>query len=90
MSPSFPSRLTVLAAGLLLACAVHADVTHKFNLPSETLTKSVNAIARDTDTQVIFAARHAEGLQAPALSGQYTARQALDSVRRGIVSYSTA
>ena len=83
MSPSFPSRLTVLAAGLLLACAVHADVTHKFNLPSETLTKSVNAIARDTGIQVIFAARHAEGLQAPALSGQYTARQALEQLLRG-------
>lgn len=78
-----PSRLTVLAASILLACAVHADDSKNFNLPSESLTKSVNAIARDTGIQVIFAARHAEGLMAPALSGQYTARQALEQLLRG-------
>lgn len=83
MFTSFPSRLTALAAGIFLACAAQADVTQNFNLPSEALTKSVNTIARDTGIQVIFAARHTEGLQAPALSGQYTARQALEQLLRG-------
>lgn len=83
MFASFPSRLTALAAGILLACAAQADVSQNFNLPSEALSKSINAVAKDTGIQIIFAARHAEGLQAPALSGQYTARQALEKLLRG-------
>lgn len=79
-----PSRLTLLAASLLFACAVQADAARQnFNLPVEPLAKSVNAIARQTGIQVLFASSLAEGLQAPALAGDYTPRQALEQLLRG-------
>lgn len=81
---AIPSRLTLLAAGVFLACAVQADAARQhFKLPGEPLTKSVNAIARQTGIQVIFDASHAEGLQAQPLSGEYTPRQALEQLLQG-------
>lgn len=82
--PALPSRLTLLAAGVLLACAVHADAARRnFNLPAEALATSINAIASQAGIQVVFASRHAEGLRAPALRGEYTARQALEQLLKG-------
>lgn len=81
---AIPSRLTLLAAGILFSCAVQADAARQhFNLPGEPLTKSVNAIAQQTGIQVIFAASHAEGLQARPLTGEYTPRQALEQLLQG-------
>lgn len=80
--PAFP--LATLAAGLLLAFAANADgARQSYNLPAEAMTRSVNAVARQAGVHLIFASGIAEGLNAPALSGEYSVREALDKLLKG-------
>src|SRR5262245_19781586 len=51
--------------------------TKRFDLPSQTLASSLNQIAVSADLQIVFAPQLVEGLKAAALSGQYTAEEAL-------------
>lgn len=79
-----PARLSVLAAAILFAGAAYAEAAGlAFDLPAEPLAKSLNQVARQAGVQVVFASPLAEGRQAPALKGNFTARQALERLLAG-------
>src|SRR5690606_11366226 len=77
-APSRRSRLSLLVAGLALASSLHAqDATHALNLPAQPLDQAINALAGQTGSRILFATDVAEGLNAPAVSGDLTVQQAL-------------
>lgn len=83
-APFRRSRLSLLIAGLALASALHAqDATHALNLPAQPLDQAINALAGQTGSRILFATDVAEGLSAPAVSGDLTVQQALQRLLRG-------
>ncbi|QHJ00310.1 TonB-dependent siderophore receptor [Xylophilus rhododendri] len=71
---------------LVLACAVHAQAPAArlhLDLPAASLDRSLSAVARQAGVQVLFASSLTEGHRAPALRGEFTAREALDKVLAG-------
>ena len=71
-------RLALLASGLLLAGAANAQpATYRVDIPAQALDKSLNALAQQTGSRMLFATDIAEGRQAPALHSQMTVEQAL-------------
>ena len=78
------SRLSLLAAGIMLATTLHAqDTTHALNLPAQPLDQALNALAGQTDSRILFATDIAEGLSAPAVTGEMTVQQALEHLLQG-------
>lgn len=78
------SRLSLLAAGIVLTTTLHAqDTTHALNLPAQPLDQALNALAGQTDSRILFATDIAEGLSAPAVTGEMTLQQALERLLRG-------
>lgn len=78
------SRLSLLAAGVMLASALHAqDATHTLDLPAQPLDQALNALAGQTGSRILFATDIAENLRAPALSGELTIQQALQRLLQG-------
>lgn len=74
-------RLALLASSLLLAGAANAQsATYRLDIPAQALDKSLNALAQQTGSHVLFATDIAEGRQAPALHSQMTVEQALQSL----------
>lgn len=81
---AFGARLSALAAGVLFACAVHAQsATMRFDQPAEPLERAVNEVARRAGIQVFFASGVTESRIAPALQGEFTAREALERLLAG-------
>ena len=77
-------RLSLLAAGITLASVLHAEeARHAVSLPAQPLDQALNALAGQTGARILFATDSAEGLQAPALSGEVTVEQALQRLLRG-------
>lgn len=82
--PRAAVRLSTLAAGILLACAAHAQGTPlRFDQGAEPLDRALAAVARQAGVQVFFASGLAAGRTAPALRGEYTAREALERLLAG-------
>ncbi|MBU1332984.1 MAG: TonB-dependent receptor [Gammaproteobacteria bacterium] len=57
---------------------VQADSEIDFNLPAAPLEKSLNALASQSDLQILFSSDIATGKATPALRGRYTAAEALN------------
>ncbi|WP_237772525.1 TonB-dependent siderophore receptor [Herbaspirillum robiniae] len=77
-------RLNALAAAMLLAAASYAQSARlNVDIPAEPLDKALNALARQTGIQILFASDTARGHTANALKGSYTAREALDKLLSG-------
>ena len=55
----------------------------EWNLKRQDLDGALRAIARSSDHEIIFAPEAVKGRQAPALSGTYTALEAVETVLRG-------
>ena len=55
----------------------------EWNLERQDLDGALRAIARSSDHEIIFAPEAVKGRQAPALSGAYTALEAVETVLRG-------
>jgi iron complex outermembrane receptor protein len=70
---------------LLLSCTVQADaqVTVKFNLPSQTLAESLRAVASQTQTNILFDRVLVHGLMAQALDAQLNLDQAMRRLLAG-------
>lgn len=78
------SRLSLLAAGIMLASTLHAqDATYALKLPAQPLDQALNALAGQTGSRILFATEIAAGQQAPALSGELTLQQALRRLLQG-------
>lgn len=74
--------LSVLAlAAPTLACAKEPAVT--IAVPAGPMQRSLVAVASQANVKILFATELVAGLQAPALSGRYTARQAVERLLAG-------
>jgi len=91
-----PAPLALAAAMALAWTAGHAPQAHAQNsaptsagtplsvhLVAQPLGQALNELARQANWQLTFAARLVAGKQAPAVSGQMAARQALDRLLAG-------
>ena len=82
MSQSFlraPMRMSLLASSLLLSqWSLAESAPVDFDVPAASLEKSLNAVARQSSAQILFASDLTAGKSAPALRGRYTLQQALD------------
>lgn len=77
-------RLALLASSLALAGLANAQsATYRVDIPAQALDKSLNALAQQTGSRVLFATDIAEGRQAPALHSQVSVEQALQSLVGG-------
>ncbi|NMG64018.1 TonB-dependent siderophore receptor [Azoarcus indigens] len=82
--PRAALRLSTLAAGVLLACAAHAQTAPvRFDQAAEPLDRALNEAARRAGVQVFFASDITAGRRAPALRGDYTPREALERLLAG-------
>lgn len=80
----FAARLSVLAAGALIACTAHAQAAAiRFDQPAEPLERALNELARRAGVQVFFASTATAGRTAPALRGEYTPREAMERLLSG-------
>lgn len=90
--PLPPAALRRLAPALLAACLcaalpvaaqTRAPATVELHLPAGPLQASLNALARQSGIQLLFAADSTRGRSAPALGGRYTPRDALQRLLAG-------
>ena len=72
-------RLSLLASSLLLGLSSIAQAATEvdFDLPAAPLERSLNALANQSDAQILFSSDIAAGKQTPALRGRYTTSEAL-------------
>ncbi len=72
-------RRSLLASSLLLALSSMAQAAGEvdFDLPAAPLEKSLNALASQSDAQILFSSDIATDKATPALRGRYTATEAL-------------
>jgi iron complex outermembrane recepter protein len=75
----------VVLGWLFLSCTVQADaqVTVKFNLPSQSLAESLRAVASQTQTNILFDRVLLHGLMAQALDAQLNLDQAMRRLLAG-------
>ena len=69
--------LSVLATSLLFALSAQAQDKVELDLPSTSLDKALNALARQSSVQIIFASDITAGKTTKAVKGSYTPQQAL-------------
>jgi len=92
----FGASVAVLAAVAAPSNATSAERTVTLNLPAGPLQKSLVALATQADIKILFDMELVAGLNAPALQGQFTAREAaerllvgshiaIDQVRPGVL-----
>lgn len=83
----YSRTLAALAAGasVLALSAAHAQAqaAYTFDLPAQALEASLRAIASQTDTNVVFSGEEVRGLNAPAVSGRYSAEDAYRAILQG-------
>ncbi|MGH8601389.1 MAG: secretin and TonB N-terminal domain-containing protein [Gammaproteobacteria bacterium] len=78
------SRLFVGAlAWLAMGTALAQDRTMNFNLPAQPLASALKDLSQQADLQMFYTAEAVQGKTAPALSGTYTARQAMEKLLAG-------
>ncbi len=72
-------RLTLLASSLLLGLSSMTQAASEidFDLPAAPLAQSLNALAAESDSQILFSSDVALGKQSPALRGRLNTREAL-------------
>lgn len=76
-------RALFLSAGLLAGTAWADDQHYKLNLPAGSLSAAVETLARQANLQVLFDRKLLEGKTTAGLSGDYTARDALEKLLGG-------
>lgn len=69
--------LSALATGLLLSFAAQAQEAVDLDLPGGSLELALNALARQTGVQILFASDQVGNRTTPALKGRYSAEQAM-------------
>ena len=82
------SRRCTLAAAVAIAIAGTAALRNaqqamQFDLPAQSLVKSLNTVARQTNTNLLFDLKLFEGKLAPALNGQLTPKAAIAQLLDG-------
>ena len=75
--------LVPLLAAMLAAGAIAQGVARPIDIPAQPLGQALAALARQSDTQILFATELAEGIRAPAVRGTLTPEDALEMVGLG-------
>ena len=75
--------LSATAACVFVVPFAHAQVRYSFDLPAQSLDKSLRAVAERTGSNVVFSPDAVQGRSAPALHGEYEARGAYQTLLRG-------
>ena len=87
LAPLAPAwRLAVLMTALVIATTARAGDFHtpvSINIPAQTLAGALTALASQADLQILFPQELVAGLQAPAISGSYSAAEALQRLLAG-------
>jgi outer membrane receptor for ferric coprogen and ferric-rhodotorulic acid len=79
-----PLRLSLLMAGLLMAGAVNAQqATYTLDIPAQALDRSLNALASQTGSRILFATDVAQSRQAVAIHADMSVDQALQRLVAG-------
>ncbi len=76
----FHAALFATASIAIIGAASAQTAAVRFDLPSQPLSASLSDVARLTGVDIVFAAGDVDGLVAPALAGEMTAR----ALRRAI------
>lgn len=71
------ARVSVAAALSMAVLSAHAQATAPFDLPAQSLVESLRAVGELTDTNILIDRALVGELQAPALSAQLTADEAI-------------
>lgn len=88
MTGRYSSSIYACAAGASIvalaapACAQHAE-QQAYDLPAQSLGASLSAVATASGTNVVIPSVLVDGKQAPALSGRFTALEAITILLRG-------
>ena len=77
------AALVPLLAAMLAAGAIAQGVARPIDIPAQPLAQSLAALARQSDTQILFATTLADGLRAPAVRGTLTVEDALARMLAG-------
>lgn len=75
--------LVPLLAAMLAAGAIAQGVARPIDIPAQPLGQALAALARQSDTQILFATDLAEGIRAPAVRGTLTPEDALARMLAG-------
>ncbi|NNA18772.1 TonB-dependent hemoglobin/transferrin/lactoferrin family receptor [Pseudomonas lundensis] len=78
----FCTRPTLLAACLAFCLQAHAESV-QLQLPAQSLANSLSAVARQANIQLLFDEALLRNIKAPALSGRYSAQEAINQLLRG-------
>ena len=73
----------LMLGAILVPQYINAQVLFEFNLPPQPLDQSLLALATKTHVTVAFDPSALAGRQAPALTGAFSLRRALDLLLRG-------
>ncbi|WP_144006899.1 STN domain-containing protein [Pelomonas sp. KK5] len=73
----------LLLAAFLMPLSLKAQVLFEFNLPAQALDQSLWAVASRAHVTVAFDPANMAGKRASALTGSYSAREALETLLRG-------
>src|ERR1700738_1760766 len=77
------SSTAFLVAAAFWCCAANAEILLHFDLPTQSLARSLKAIGTATNTDVGFSASQVAGLMAPSLRADLTVDGALMRVLAG-------
>lgn len=73
---------SIVAIAVASPALAQLDSAEDYAIPAQPLSVSVRAVAAQSGRNVVASAELLDGLQAPPLSGRYTARQALELLLR--------
>lgn len=71
------------APGIARAAPRRPDATLRFDLPAQPLGQALNQLAVRSDREILFSPTLTKGRRSPALSGTFTAEEALDRLLAG-------
>lgn len=77
-----PAAMTLFVASAMVAMAAHAEAV-SFTIPAQPLESALRAFAAQSNQQVLIEENVAQGLNAPAVNGAMTPREALDRLIGG-------
>ena len=78
----FCTRPTLLAACLAISLQAHAE-SIQLQLPAQSLASSLSEVAQQAKIQLLFDEALLRNINAPALSGDYSAQQAIEQLLKG-------
>lgn len=87
MTISAFQRISLLTTATILVAVVPAEAMAQaatVRIPAQPLDASLRAVARQTDTNILYTPEAVRGLMGPAIHGNYSAREAVARLLKGL------